>query len=92
MIALLRRATKLPSDPDPALAGIGLAVLGKLAIEAGDQPWSRSNIMRCMSLNPGAMAGLAELSRYVLFGGSRLTRVQEEAIITTVANVNQCFY
>ena len=38
MIALLRRATKLPSDPDPALAGIGLAVLEKLAVEAGDQP------------------------------------------------------
>ena len=69
-----------------------MAWIREAPIEAGDQPWSRSNIMRCMSLNPGAMAGLAEMSQHVLFGGSRLTRVQEEAINTTVANVNQCFY
>lgn len=61
-------------------------------LKGSDEPWSRSNIMRCMSLNPGAMAGLAAMSRHILFGGSRLTRVQEEAIITTVANLNQCFY
>ena len=69
-----------------------MAWIREAPIEAGDQPWSRSNIMRCMSLNPGAMAGLAEMSQHILFGGSRLTRVQEEAIITTVANVNQCIY
>src|SRR6516164_1668714 len=28
----------LPSDPDPAFAGIALAAIGKLAIEAGEQP------------------------------------------------------
>ena len=56
------------------------------------EPWARSNIMRSMSLNPGAMRAVGDLSRHVLFGGSRLSRAQEELIITTVAAVNGCFY
>ncbi len=64
----------------------------EVPVESASEPWSRSNIMRCMSLNPGAMHGIAELSRHVLFGGSTLTRAQEEIIITTTAGINGCFY
>src|SRR5262249_45664075 len=33
-----RRFKLLPSDPGPALSGIALAAVGKLAVEAGEQP------------------------------------------------------
>src|SRR5262249_325422 len=33
-----RRFKPLPSDPGPALSGIALAAVGKLAVEAGEQP------------------------------------------------------
>jgi len=49
-------------------------------------------IMRCMSINPGAMKAVQELNQAVHFGASALTRVQEEAIATTVAVINKCRY
>jgi hypothetical protein len=64
----------------------------EVPIEASSEPWSRSNIMRSMSLNPQAVLGVSELSKACLFGGSRLTRIQEEIIITTASSLNGCFY
>ena len=69
-----------------------MAWIEQVPVETSAEPWMRANIMRVMSLNPQAMHGVAELSRGCLFGGSRLTRVQEEIIITTVASLNGCFY
>ena len=69
-----------------------MAWIGEAPVPAAAEPWYRSNIMRSMSLNPRAMAAVGELSRACLFGGSRLTRVQEEMIITTTASLNGCFY
>ena len=40
--------------------------------------------------NPGAMKAVQELNGRITFGSSALTRVQEEAIATTVSVVNQC--
>ena len=48
------------------------------------------NIIRVMSINPGAMKAVQELNATITFGSSALTRVQEEAIATTVSVVNQC--
>lgn len=61
-------------------------------METASEPLLRANIMRSMSLNLQAVRGVAELSKACLFGGSSLTRVQEETIITTVAGLNGCFY
>ncbi len=69
-----------------------MAWIEEAPVEGSAEPWMRSNIMRSMSLNPQAVHGVSELSRGCLFGGSRLTRVQEEMIITTVASLNGCFY
>ena len=69
-----------------------MAWIQEAPVDRSVEPWMRSNIMRSMSLNPRAMHGVAELSRGCLFGGSRLTRVQEEIIITTVASLNGCYY
>jgi alkylhydroperoxidase family enzyme len=69
-----------------------MAWIGEAPVDASAEPWFRSNIMRSMSLNPQAMRGVAELSRGCLFGGSRLTRAQEEMVVTTVASLNGCFY
>ena len=49
-----------------------------------------SNVIKVMSINPGAMAAVEELNGAITFGSSTLTRVQEEAIATTVSVVNQC--
>ena len=48
------------------------------------------NIIKVMSINPGAMSAVQELNGRITFGSSALTRVQEEAIATTVSVVNQC--
>ena len=49
-------------------------------------------IMSCMSLNPRALEGERNMTSAVTFGASVLTRVQEEAIATTVASANHCRY
>ncbi len=50
------------------------------------------NIMKVMSINPKAMEAVGGMNRDITFGSSALTRVQEEAIATTVSVVNHCRY
>ena len=49
-----------------------------------------SNIIKVISINPEAMAAVMQSNRAITFGSSHLTRVQEEAIATTVSVVNHC--
>ena len=49
-----------------------------------------ANIIKVMSIIPKAMTAVQELNSAITFGGSTLTRVQEEAIATTVSVVNRC--
>ena len=49
-------------------------------------------VISCMSINNQAMEAVRNLNAAVTFGASALTRVQEEAIATAVAAVNQCRY
>ncbi|MGI8550425.1 MAG: carboxymuconolactone decarboxylase family protein [Dehalococcoidia bacterium] len=56
------------------------------------EPWAQANVIRCMSINPTAMKAVMDLNRAVTFGGSRLSRVQEELIATTVSTINRCRY
>ena len=49
-----------------------------------------SNIIKVISINPDAMAAVMQSNRAITFGSSNLTRVQEEAIATTVSVVNRC--
>lgn len=57
-----------------------------------DDPWAQANIMRCMSIDLPMLRAVAQLNRVVTFGGSTLTRVQEELIATTVSTCNRCRY
>lgn len=50
------------------------------------------NVLKVVSLRPRAMEALFELNMAVTFGGSGLTRVQEEAIATAVSAINHCEY
>jgi alkylhydroperoxidase family enzyme len=56
------------------------------------EPWAQANIMRCLSINPAVQQALMELNRRITFGGSCLSRVQEELIATTVSTINRCRY
>ena len=49
-----------------------------------------SNIIKVMSIQPNGMEAVRGTNAAVMFGGSALTRVQEEAIATTVAVINKC--
>ena len=49
-------------------------------------------IIRVMSILPKAMKGVSGMSQAVTFGGSTLTRVQEEAIATAVSVATRCRY
>ena len=55
-------------------------------------PTNKGAIIRSMSLNNDAMEAVANLNAKLTFGSSALTRVQEEAIATTVAAANRCRY
>ncbi len=50
------------------------------------------NFVRAMSINPTAMQAINQLGDAVSFGASSLTRVEEEAIATTVSVINKCRY
>ena len=50
------------------------------------------NIIKCMSINPGAMEAVRGFNMAITFGTSTLTRVQEEAIATAVSVTNECRY
>ena len=49
-----------------------------------------ANVIKVMSIIPKAMNAVQELNSAITFGGSTLTRVQEETIATTVGVVNRC--
>ena len=49
-------------------------------------------VFRAMSLNPQGLEAVKTLNETLAFGGSGLTRVQEESIATVVAVANQCRY
>ena len=51
-----------------------------------------ANFVKAMSINPTAMQAIDLLGEAVSFGASTLTRVQEEAIATTVSVINKCRY
>ena len=56
--------------------------------KSGDPP----PVIKVMSINPKAMESVVNLSQALFFGGSNLTRVQEEAIATVVSVINKCRY
>jgi alkylhydroperoxidase family enzyme len=60
--------------------------------EPRPEPWAQANVIKCLSINPKAMRAVMDLNRAVTFGGSALTRVQEELIAITVSTVNKCRY
>ena len=49
-------------------------------------------VIKVMSIQPKAMEAVQQLNMAVTFGGSALTRVQEEAITTVVSATNHCRY
>ena len=57
-----------------------------------DESLSAANVIKIMSLRPQAMQAVVDVNQAVTFGGSALTRVQEEAIATAVSVVNKCRY
>ena len=50
------------------------------------------NIMQSFSLKPEVLAAVARTFTTGTFGGSNLSRVQEEMIATVVSSLNQCHY
>jgi len=50
------------------------------------------NIMQAFSLRPELLAAVARVFQVATFGGSKLTRVQEEMIATVVSATNRCHY
>ncbi len=51
-----------------------------------------ASVISVMSINHKAMEAVRNLNQAVSFGASHLTRVEEEAIATTVSVVNRCRY
>jgi methylenetetrahydrofolate reductase (NADPH) len=50
------------------------------------------NVMRAFSIRPQVTAAVASLAGAATFGGSNLSRVQEEMIATVVSSINRCHY
>ena len=50
------------------------------------------NIMQAFSLKPELVGAVAKTFQVATFGGSNLTRVQEEMIATVVSSINRCHY
>jgi alkylhydroperoxidase family enzyme len=50
------------------------------------------NVMKAFSLRPDLLGHLARVATTATFGGSRLSRVQEEMIATVVSSINRCHY
>ena len=51
-----------------------------------------TDMVKPLSLLPGAMDAVYEMTMAISFGSSALTRVQEEAIATSVSVSNRCRY
>jgi alkylhydroperoxidase family enzyme len=50
------------------------------------------NVMKALSLRPELLGHLRRVAMSATFGGSRLTRTQEEMIATVVSSINPCHY
>lgn len=50
------------------------------------------NIVKVFSLRPELLELVARVARTATFGGSSLSRVQEEMIASTVSAINRCHY
>lgn len=50
------------------------------------------NIMKVISILPKARQAVQDVNAALMFGGSTLTRVQEESIAATVSVINKCHY
>jgi alkylhydroperoxidase family enzyme len=50
------------------------------------------NVMQAFSLKPELLGAVASTFMVATFGGSKLTRVQEEMIATVVSSINRCHY
>ena len=50
------------------------------------------NILRIQSLNPLALDASMRMYLALMFGPGPLSRLEREAIATTVSRVNDCFY
>ena len=50
------------------------------------------NILRSLSLRPEVMEAVDHVGSLVGFGGSGLTRQEEEMICTVVSSINHCHY
>ena len=59
---------------------------------AGGPSLLNAAVFQVLSINPDAQAKLRDLVAATTFGGSILTRVQEEAIATAVSVSNHCRY
>ena len=57
-----------------------------------EEATSSAPIIRVMSIDSESMRAVSGMGRAVTFGASALTRVQEEAIATSVSAANQCRY
>ena len=50
------------------------------------------NVIKAFSLRPEIAAAVTRLATAATFGGSHLSRVQEEMIAAAVSSVNRCHY
>ncbi len=50
------------------------------------------NVMKALSLRPELLGHLRQVAMSATFGGSHLTRTQEEMIATVVSAINRCHY
>jgi alkylhydroperoxidase family enzyme len=50
------------------------------------------NVMKAFSLRPELLEHLRQVAMSATFGGSHLTRTQEEMIATVVSSINRCHY
>jgi|KNS12BottometaT_FD_k123_79221_2 alkylhydroperoxidase family enzyme len=50
------------------------------------------NIIKVMSILPKEMQAVQNLNSALMFGGSTLTRIQEESIASTVSVINNCHF
>lgn len=50
------------------------------------------NVMKAFSQRPELLSQMRRVAMTATFGGSRLTRPQEEMIATVVSSLNRCHY
>ncbi len=50
------------------------------------------NVIKIQSLNPRALEASSKLYLTLMYGPSRLSRIEREAIATVVSRASDCFY